>query len=173
MKFHFAIVISVLLVVLTQVNAIGHKCKYHVKANGKESCFDIGSAHIKDFNKRLMYHLQRLNAAIPCDGVNNIKKNTLVCIGKYNDKTHKKTLGEYKVKAGVLCKTVAKKIGHDIEVLDRFNSETFAPYGICSVLELHKEKGGDVIIEYRTDGNYKPDFSKSKDLTNSKSKIVY
>jgi len=62
MKFHFAIVISVLLVVLTQVNAIGHKCKYHVKANGKESCFDIGSAHIKDFNKRLMYHLQRLNA---------------------------------------------------------------------------------------------------------------
>jgi len=150
----FAVIAS--LLVMAQVNAFSVICKEHFITKKTVSCLDFQTG---DAGMRVrIVDLIGMNPTIDCsdDTKKTIEEGTKICVLPDFDRVNK-TIRRLKLGKNLTCRRVTDHVGLDEDeayILENFNRNTL----VCKNI---KSQVGN-IIDYCTDKNYKPDFSRSK-----------
>jgi len=147
-------VVAVALLVIAQINAYSVNCKNHFVTKTNASCMDfqLGRTGLRV----RINDLTGMNPLINCNDVDRkvIKKGTRICVLPYFD--NNKTIDKYTIRKKMTCSDLAKKLGlkpNQAYVIDNFNRAL-----TCEIIK--KQAGNE--IDYCIDGNYRPNFSRSK-----------
>jgi len=148
--------IAIALLVIAQINSYSVICKYHFIPEKDYSCQDFqnGVPGLRVRTKDLTI----MNPLIKCKNVNKkvIKKDKKVCVA-INFKKENKTVETIKIEKNETCKDINEKAGlkeNQAYILENYNKN------ILNCERIAHQVGNE--IDYCTDGNYNPDFRKSK-----------
>ncbi|KAG4108209.1 hypothetical protein H8356DRAFT_1621550 [Neocallimastix lanati (nom. inval.)] len=155
-SFFFVVVVG--LLTLLKVNGLGYICKEHIVVKHGDRCHLYNDAPDPDY--RIKYsEIYNINPNIDCD---NLRSGSKICI--YIDNETKKGLAryefeEYKIKKDYdpkkyTCKELAKELGSTVMELEHTNF----PLLNCRNFKRN------LVIRYKKDGKYTPDFSNSKPI---------
>jgi len=149
----FAVVVT--LLTIAQINAYSLYCKYHIVTQKNYSCIDFQYG-VPGIRLRIN-DLTGMNPTINCSNTEKkvIKANTKICVRPDFD-TKNTTIRKVKLGKNLTCKDVTNYVGlkaNQAYILENFNGN------VLRCKNIKKQAGNE--IDYCSDKNYKPNFSKS------------